>query len=110
MADETVVIRREPASFAYLFWLTGVRRGESVMLKKAGSTIGRAADVDVLLDDDTVSMEQARIRQEDGNWWLYDLAATNRTTVDGAAVARHPLVDRDRITFGETSMVFRAIR
>lgn len=109
MSDETVIIRRAPASFAYLFFVTGIRRGSSAMLDARGTTIGRDPAVEVHLDDPTVSEEHARLRQEDGEWWLYDLAATNRTTVDGESVTRHRLADRARVTFGETTMVFRVL-
>ncbi len=36
MSDETVIIRKTPPSFAYLFWLNGVRRGDHVMLRSGG--------------------------------------------------------------------------
>ncbi len=65
MRDETVIIRKSPASFAYLFWLTGVRRGEHAVVKPAGTTVGRDAGCEVVLDDETVSLEQARIRREE---------------------------------------------
>lgn len=110
MSDDTVIIRKSPASFAYLFWLSGIRRGDSVMLNAGGSTIGRGREADVLLDDETVSDEQARIRKEGDAWFLYDLAATNRTAVDAKPVARHQLADGDRLTFGTTEMAFRALQ
>ena len=110
MSDATVIIRKTPASFAYVFWLSGIRRGDSALVREDGSTIGRGREVDILLDDETVSDEQARIRKEDGAWYLYDLASTNRTIVAGEAVARHELRDGDRLTFGTTDMAFRALK
>lgn len=80
------------------------------MVKAEGTTIGRGREADVLLDDETVSDEQARIRKEGDAWYLYDLAATNRTAVAGQAVARHQLADGDRLTFGTTEMAFRALK
>ncbi len=109
MRDETVIIRKRAASYAYLFWVSGIRRGDHVALLAEGTTIGRDNECDVILDDDTVSAEQARIRLEDGEWYLYDLASTNRTAVAGADVFRHVLADRERVTFGETDMVFRVL-
>ena len=110
MADETMIIRKTPPSFAYLFWLNGVRRGDHVMLRSAGTTIGRSGEADVVLDDPTVSEEHARIRQEDGQWYLYDLASANTTAVGGEAVARHALADKDRVQVGMTELVFRSVR
>lgn len=110
MSDDTVIIRKAPASFAYLFWISGVRRGDNAPLNADGTTIGRGREVDVLLDDETVSDEQARIRREGQSWFLYDLASTNRTSVAGQPVARHELADGDRVTFGMTDMIFRALK
>lgn len=76
-------------------------------MKPAGITIGRGAECDVVLDDDTVSMEHARIRREDDTWVLYDLAAANRTTAAGHPIFTKTLADRDRVAFGLTEMVFR---
>ena len=110
MADETVIIRKVPSSFAYLFWVNGIRRGDHAMVRAEGCTIGRGREADVLLDDETVSEEQARIRKEGDVWFLYDLASTNTSAVGGTNVYRHPLNDGDRMTFGETEMVFRALK
>ena len=107
MRDETVIIRKSPASFAYLFWLTGVRRGEHAVVKPAGTTVGRDAACEIVLDDETVSLEQARIRREEDGWVLYDLASANRTEAAGAPVYVKVLADGDHITFGTTEMVFR---
>lgn len=109
MTDGTIILHGEPPSFAYLFWTSGVRRGESVTLKATGSTVGRRADAEVVLDDAAVSAEQARIRREDDAWWLYDLASTNTTRVGDVPITRHQLSDRDRLTFGETTMTFRLV-
>lgn len=109
MSEETVIIRKSPTSFAYLFWLSGIRRGDNAMLATEGSTIGRGREADVLLDDETVSDEQARIRKEGDSWFLYDLAATNRTAVGGRPVTRHQLADGDRLQFGSTEMAFRVL-
>ena len=79
-------------------------------VEPAGTTIGRGAEAEVLLDDATVSLEQARVRKEGLDWYLYDLAATNTTAVAGAQVHRHQLRDGDRVTFGETDMVFRVLK
>lgn len=109
MRDETVIIRKAPVSFAYLFWVNGIRRGDHAVLDAQGTTIGRGREVDVLIDDPTVSEEQARVRKEGDVWYLYDLAAANTSEVDHTAVYRTELHDRARLTFGETEMVFREL-
>lgn len=109
MSDETVLIRRTPPSFAYVFWTSGIRRGDHAPLQAAGTTLGRGRECDVLIDDATVSEEQARIRKEGDAWFLYDLASTNSTQVAGEQVFRHELKDTDHITLGETQLVFRVV-
>src|SRR4051794_26680775 len=110
MRDETVIIRKAPASYAYLFWVSGMRRGEHAALEPEGTTVGRDAECDIILDDDTVSFEQARLRKEEGQWYLYDLASANTTAVAGAgSIYRHAVQDKERITFGSTEMVFRKL-
>jgi pSer/pThr/pTyr-binding forkhead associated (FHA) protein len=110
MSDETVIIRKTPPSFAYLFWMNGVRRGDHVMLRPEGTTLGRSGEAEVALDDPTVSDEHARIRLEGGSWYLYDLASANSVLVGGEAVHRHSLADKDRLTIGETELMFRQVR
>ncbi|MCC6382300.1 MAG: FHA domain-containing protein [Dehalococcoidia bacterium] len=109
MRDETVIIRKAPTSFAYLFWVSGIRRGDHAVLNPEGTTVGRGREADVLIDDPTVSEEQARIRKEGGAWFLYDLASTNMSEVDSARTYRTALQDKARLTFGETEMVFREL-
>ena len=110
MSDRTIIIRRQPQSFAYLFWVDGPRRGDHAPLTTTGTTIGRGREADIVLDDETVSAEQARIRFEQGSWYLYDLASTNRTAVAGEPTVRRALQDGDRVTLGMTDMVFRVLK
>jgi pSer/pThr/pTyr-binding forkhead associated (FHA) protein len=110
MSDETVIIPKAPPSFAYLFWLGGTRRGDHAMVRTSGTTIGRASDADVRLDDETASAEHARIRKEQGEWYLYDLASANTTKVGGQPVTRRRLSDGDRLQIGLTEFAFRDVR
>jgi len=109
MRDETVIIRKAPTSFAYLFWVSGIRRGDHAVLNPEGTTVGRGREADILIDDPAVSEEQARVRKEGGTWYLYDLASANTSEVDKTAAYRTQLHDKARLTFGETEMVFREL-
>lgn len=109
MPDETVILRKVPTSFAYLFMLNGVRRGDHLALKASGSTIGRSPESDLILDDPAVSLEHARIRQEGTVWYVYDLASENQVFVADEAVGRKALADGDRLRIGETDLVFRLV-
>ncbi len=73
-------------------------------------SLGRAATNDIILEDDTVSRQHAKIKLEGNQWFIYDLAATNPTRVNGRSLqGRHPLVDGDRIQIGNTVFMFKQV-
>lgn len=109
MSDETVIVRKTPPSFAYLFWLNGVRRGDHVRVKPEGTTLGRSGVAEVTLDDPTVSDEHVRIRLEGGRWFVYDLTSSNEVIVGGEPVHRRALADNERLRIGMTDLVFRLL-
>jgi pSer/pThr/pTyr-binding forkhead associated (FHA) protein len=110
MSDETVIIRKAAPTYAYLFWMDGVRRGEHVALKAEGTTVGRSSEADIVLDDLTVSEEHARFRFEGDTWYVYDLASANSVLVGGEPIRRHALADKDRLQIGMANLVFRLVR
>lgn len=62
-----------------------LRAGEVIMLQGA-TTIGREADNDLVVEEETVSSRHARLLVRDGRWWIEDLGSTNGTTVNDARV------------------------
>jgi len=68
---------------------------------EARNEVGRAADNNIRLEDETVSSHHARIFYHGGQWWLEDLASRNGTDVNDLAV-EEPLVVAygDEIRFG----------
>ncbi len=69
--------------------------------------IGREADADIKLEDTGVSRRHAEIRVDDDAFELVELGSTNGTTVNGRPIARHHLVNGDRVVMGRTTLVFR---
>ena len=63
-------------------------------------TIGRDEVSELVLDEDMVSRQHARIHIEPGKIFIEDLRSTNGTFVNGAQVSRTDLVDGDRILIG----------
>jgi pSer/pThr/pTyr-binding forkhead associated (FHA) protein len=64
----------------------GLSTGEVIAL--SGITrIGREADNDLVVDEDTVSGYHARLLNRDGAWWIEDLKSTNGTLVNDARIA-----------------------
>ena len=110
MSTEPSAVDGSAPAFAYLFWVSGARRGQHAPLHVAGTTIGRGGDSEIVIDDPSVSDEHARLRKEDGEWFVYDLASDSGTTVAGSTVFRQALVDGDCVGFGDTNVVFRILR
>ena len=75
----------------------------------AKATVGRGADCDVVLDDDSVSRKHAELaRDERGVYRLRDLESANGTFLDGKPVGREPLVvpEGAKLRFGDVELLF----
>jgi hypothetical protein len=66
---------------------TGYEAGERIPLL-AASTLGRASENAVVLDDSFVSGQHARLLWNGKGWVLEDLGSTNGTQINGSAVKR----------------------
>ena len=62
--------------------------------------IGRNTSNNLVLRDNRVSREQARIFAENGHYMIEDLDSRHGTWVNGQQIARHVLRNSDRIDFG----------
>lgn len=69
-------------------------------------TIGRSADCEILLEDETVSRRHARIECRRGRYYVEDLGATNGVLVNHAHVKTHRLGDGDQLKIGRTIYKF----
>ncbi len=87
----------------------GARYGTRISLGKARQKIGRREDMDIRLNDDTVSREHACIWCQDGTFYIQDEASTSGTTVNGQKITRQSLADNDVIQLGKTQLIFRLI-
>ena len=72
--------------------------------------IGRSTGNNIVLPSGSVSRQHARIREEAGEFRLFDLGGANGTFVNDQKVA-DPVVlkDGDRVRFGEVELVFRRL-
>ena len=72
--------------------------------------VGRADDMDIVIDNVAVSREQAEIRQESGLWMVQDLGSANGTFLNGQRLAAlQPLRPGDEISFGKFSLLFERL-
>lgn len=100
---------------AWLVLLSGVHAGKEFRLGEA-TTIGRdPARNDVVIDDGAVSRQHAKVRLQDGQFVLYDLASTegtlikDRETGEWVETQKHVLVDGDQIKMGRETLGFMQI-
>ena len=78
------------------------RGGAPVIHPVAGGrvTLGRAPGCDVVLADELVSSQHARVIEEDGTVYLLDLVSSNGTLVNGRSIVRVALSRGDLIRIG----------
>jgi hypothetical protein len=69
-------------------------------LNKPQISIGRNAGNDVVIPDQTVSGEHARLVNENGNWFIVDNKSTNGTFVNGTKVSKQRVTASDMIKLG----------
>lgn len=83
--------------------------GAGLLLELSEATaisLGRSPGNDIVLEDDAVSGQHARVRCEDGAFVVHDLQSTNGTFINERRIERHTLVNGDVVRLGETLMEF----
>jgi hypothetical protein len=83
-----------------------VYEGDRRELTMDRAVIGRAREVDIQVSDPNVSRRHAELRREGVDWVVVDLGSTNGIEVNGRKVKRAQLEDGDRISMGQTELVF----
>ena len=97
----------EAAPDAHLLVEEGPEPGK--VFRLGGSNVlGRSAENDVGLPDDTVSVQHASIAFRNGQWWLEDLGSSNGTLLNRTPIDQ-PLVvtSGDKISLGSVQLVFK---
>jgi HD-GYP domain-containing protein (c-di-GMP phosphodiesterase class II) len=86
---------------------TGSRWKDRVWNAESVLRIGRVRDLEVHLDDESVSRRHAEVLFADGAWVVRDLGSTNGTLVNGASVGRvgRPLSPLDMLQLGNVILV-----
>lgn len=85
------------------------RSGPEIALRD-GLTIGRAADADLCIEDDSVSREHAVVRRGQAAWTISDCGSRNGTLLNGTRIPMFvdcPLRDGDRLEFGAVPATVR---
>ena len=69
-----------------LYFINGLREGESIVLQPPGVCIGRESDNDIQLLVAGVSRYHAKISFDGMKWSIADLGSTNGTKVNGIKI------------------------
>ena len=90
----------------------GPRYGEQIPVPAPVVTVGRAAGCQVVIDDDSVSAQHARLEYDLGAWRITDLGSTNGTAIEGVKLAPDvptPLPYGSTVRFGGVKLQFREV-
>ena len=98
-----VLAAQEPT--ALLLVLKGAGRGNRFMVGKSGSTIGRATNSDIFLDDITVSRKHATISFEQV-FNFSDAGSLNGSYLNNERISTSVLKSGDEIQIGKFHLVF----
>jgi two-component system cell cycle response regulator len=90
---------------ACLIVIRGRSVGHLLELQKLPSVVGRAPDVELMIDDVAVSRRHAQIEKGAEGFAVQDLGSTNGLFVNGLRVQRQLLHDGDRIQVGTTTIL-----
>ncbi len=108
-----VLDRHDPLAMAWLVMKDGPRAGHTFRLLETTS-IGRDAGNDVIIDDTSLSGQHAKIKFEDEQYVIYDLASTNGLFYyddekqDWVRDYRIALRDGQQVKLGRTVLHFMA--
>jgi len=85
----------------------GGRTGETFLLERERTTIGRSPECDIFLDDVTVSRKHAVIVKGRGDLVLEDLESLNGTFLNRQRIERRAsLADGDELQIGKYKLTF----
>lgn len=89
--------------------IKGSAVGKTAQLGHAvsGTSIGRSADNDVVVDDPLVSRHHARISQQNGQYVIVDSGSSNGTVVNGNKVQTQVLSPGAVIKLGDSELLYQ---
>jgi pSer/pThr/pTyr-binding forkhead associated (FHA) protein len=84
----------------------GGRSGETFALEQDRTSVGRAPECEVFLDDVTVSRRHAVVTRDDDGFTLHDEGSLNGTYVNRRRVESAKLEDGDEVQIGKYKLTF----
>ena len=97
----------QPQALAKFIVRAGELKGQRLYVKVPIVNIGRADYNDLVIPDDSVSSQHAKLTRREGIWILTDLGSTNGTMVDGERISGDtPIAPGAFVRFGDVQLVF----
>lgn len=97
--------KSSPVEYAFLDEMNG--EGTRYSITKTASRIGRGADNDIRLVNDSISSHHAEIhRRREGGFYIVDLASTNGVFVNENKITQTELSNGDLVELGEVRLHF----
>jgi len=94
---------------AFLIGMSGSVKGQKFDLNKDRTTIGRAANNDIIIQDEAISSQHCYISRRADNFVLHDLNSTNGTLLNLQPVLTEaPLQNKQVIQVGASEMMFES--
>ena len=98
---------KAPGTLAKFLVRSGSLKGQRLLVKVPIVNIGRADYNDLVIPDDSVSSQHAKLMRREGVWVLTDLGSTNGTMVDGERITGDaPISPGSFVRFGDIQLIF----
>jgi adenylate cyclase len=86
---------------------SGTLKGQHLVVRTPIANIGRADYNDLVIPDESVSTQHAKLQRREGIWVLVDLDSTNGSFVDGERIkGEAPLAPGAAVRLGDVQLVF----
>lgn len=102
--DALSVIEGLDANSAMLISLIGPNRGARYLIDSDLTSLGRAPENEIFLDDITVSRKHAQITRLNLSFSIKDAGSLNGTYLNGTLVSENVLSDGDEVQIGKFRM------
>ncbi len=103
-AAETMVSKPAETAMAWLAITGGSQKGKTYQLKIGENTVGRGAENDLVIEDNSASRLHAMITVKDDEFTLFDLGSRGSTKVGGKRLEAHTLRSGSTVRVGETTL------
>jgi pSer/pThr/pTyr-binding forkhead associated (FHA) protein len=92
---------------AHLIGMSGSVKGQRFDLNKDRTTIGRAANNDIIVQDEAVSSQHCYISKRGDRFFLHDLNSTNGTTLNSQPLIGEAVLESKQvIQLGASELMF----